>query len=53
MTADDYSDNDDDRDSDYVDDNGDAKHDETLKSYCSEIQHRFIPAVHIQHTFLS
>ena len=23
-----------------------------LKSYCSEIQHRFIPAVHIQHTFL-
>ena len=24
-----------------------------LKSYCSEIQHRFIPAVHIQHTFLS
>ena len=25
----------------------------TLKSYCSEIQHRFIPAVHIQHTILS
>ena len=24
-----------------------------LKSYCSEIQHRFIPAVHIQHTILS
>ena len=25
----------------------------SLKSYCSEIQHRFIPAVHIQHTILS
>ena len=24
-----------------------------LKSYCSEIQHRFIPAAHIQHTILS
>ena len=26
---------------------------DTLKSYCSEIQHRFIPAVYIQHTILS
>ena len=25
----------------------------SLKSCCSEIQHRFIPAVHIQHTILS
>ena len=25
----------------------------SLKSYCSEIQHRFLPAVHIQHTILS
>ena len=24
-----------------------------LKSYCSEIQHRFLPAVHIRHTILS
>ena len=24
-----------------------------LKSYCSEIQHRLKPAVHIQHTILS
>ena len=25
----------------------------TLKSYCSEIQHRYIPAGHIRHTILS
>ena len=31
MTADDDSHNDADRDSDYVDDNGDAKHDETFR----------------------